>query len=983
MYGVLRRYLLFLAIFCLYSPPACLANLFTVTHIQTLRADMVRPSDVSIYRNGYVYVVDGVNGRVVVFNSAGKMLFTFGRPGSGRGELKNPMGIYVDEKSVYVADTMNHRIAVFDRSGVFLKNIYPAHEEGWRWDLPEPVDVVVRGDTIFWTDRRHHLLCTMDRKGLILKDCYGGKGSEEGRFVNPLMISTDKAGYVYVVDVLNGRIQFFDRRGQPYGVVSGFGILDGELFRPFGVTIDGYDRIYVTDSFTGRVSLFHGGVFEGYLSGREGIIEFLSPGGLSIWKDRIYVVDMAKNTVEVFSIRERDQLDTQNRQPKRTIARKKGCTLCHLSWHPYYRHDDREKVLPVASPRMCYSCHNGSVVDSRDMFGKGYNHPTIHDKKRKGSMERGDDVPDGFPLIDGRLYCGSCHTPHYRDGIEKQNHWLRKYTSGGTLCKECHISKFSSVLSQRFPRDGTNHPVDISLMPAPEGKDGERYASIESLKKGLPHSLKQKGARLGSGRQMICETCHGIHGTSGKKLLVVSNKRDELCILCHEDKVARGTKEAQKKGTHPIGIYLVDKKGRDRKKEFLPRDRYLKDGLPEGLKRSGAMLGEDGEMICRTCHHMHGGKKGTKLLVEDHVEGRLCMFCHRSYWSRDRDDARRKGTHPVGMYMRKREGKGRLYPEDPNLTDGIPSGLKKKGARAGKKERITCATCHVVHSGKGNGALLVKERDGLCVECHVAQAVTDQDEAEERGIHPVNTVLKEAVEIVGKRVERITCTTCHRMHRAKKGDSLLSEDIKDGRLCIVCHEDKKKVLGSDHDLRITAKNSSNRLGFTPELSGVCGVCHTIHGGKPWIPFLFAGRWKESSPLPPQDRICLSCHKKGGWGEKKIVKYYTHPSRDLIFRSRGVLPLFNEDMERDEFGQIRCVTCHDPHIWSRSGIDEVSKDRDIEGNVLSSFLRTDKLKDVFCVDCHGLETIIKYKYYHDSLSRGDVPGYLKGDGSPDR
>ena len=33
-------------------------------------------------------------------------------------------------------------------------------------------------------------------------------------------------------------------------------------------------------------------------------------------------------------------------------------------------------------------------------------------------------------------------------------------------------------------------------------------------------------------------------------------------------------------------------------------------------------------------------------------------------------------------------------------------------------------------------------------------------------------------------------------------------------------------------------------------------------------------------------------------------------------------------------------------------------------------------DVFYIVCHGLETQIKYKYYHDALSQGKNINYLK-------
>jgi sugar lactone lactonase YvrE len=80
-----------------------------------------QPSDIAIGPNGRIYLVDGVNNRIVVTDAYGKLVFTFGRSGGNAGELKHPMGIDISKKGqVFIADTGNHRIQVFDPWGRFL-----------------------------------------------------------------------------------------------------------------------------------------------------------------------------------------------------------------------------------------------------------------------------------------------------------------------------------------------------------------------------------------------------------------------------------------------------------------------------------------------------------------------------------------------------------------------------------------------------------------------------------------------------------------------------------------------------------------------------------------------------------------------------------------------------------------------------------------------------------------------------------------------
>ena len=55
---------------------------------------------------------------------------------------------------------------------------------------------------------------------------------------------------------------------------------------------------------------------------------------------------------------------------------------------------------------------------------------------------------------------------------------------------------------------------------------------------------------------------------------------------------------------------------------------------------------------------------------------------------------------------------------------------------------------------------------------------------------------------------------------------------------------------------------------------------------------------------------------------------------------------------------------------------VQRSGNLTGNILNSFLRQQGVKDSFCVDCHGIEAPLKYKYYHDSLVRDQGVDYLK-------
>jgi len=84
------------------------------------------PTKVATSKSGEIFVSDGYgNARVHRFSADGKLIKSWGEPGTGPGQFNLPHGIAVDDNdNVYVADRENERIQVFDIEGN-LKRIWP------------------------------------------------------------------------------------------------------------------------------------------------------------------------------------------------------------------------------------------------------------------------------------------------------------------------------------------------------------------------------------------------------------------------------------------------------------------------------------------------------------------------------------------------------------------------------------------------------------------------------------------------------------------------------------------------------------------------------------------------------------------------------------------------------------------------------------------------------------------------------------------
>lgn len=257
------------------------------------------PSDVAVHKNK-IYVVDGSHHRIVVYDLQGKFLFTFGKLGDKPGQLNYPVGIDVaKDNRVYVADSGNHRIQIFSDKGVFLSG-FAVKNDGKRG---RPIDILRHSQTgnLIVSNSDHHLL-TYSTKGKLLKK-WGGNGTSRGEFRYPATLSELKDGRIAVVDVLNSRVQVFNTDGSLSLVVGEWGVLPGQLFRPKGIAIDTKGNFYISDSYIGLVQKYaDDGSFSAVLGNKGKPYAMLTPVGMTINKNRLYVVEMRNNKVSVYQL---------------------------------------------------------------------------------------------------------------------------------------------------------------------------------------------------------------------------------------------------------------------------------------------------------------------------------------------------------------------------------------------------------------------------------------------------------------------------------------------------------------------------------------------------------------------------------------------------------------------------------------------------------------------------------------------------------
>ena len=670
----------------------------------------------------------------------------------------------------------------------------------------------------------------------------------------------------------------------------------------------------------------------------------------------------------------------------------------------------------AASAEICYSCHDGSVVDSRDRVYNDQHHPI------NKPPPPGMDIPKIFPLDkDGLMQCSTCHTAHgvsSEMGMEKTV-FIRSTNENSAMCRMCHKDKDGG------PAKG-NHPIDSTkIVFSPE--------------------LIKLGAVQGSTKnQVICESCHRVHGAPNDKFLIDSALGGgQLCLDCHSDKEGLVDTVHDLRVSAPTSINL---KGKTPAQSGICGACHLVHGASEVMLWARGMpektSGYKAMDLCVSCHQKNG--LAEKKILSDYshpynesikdkgmnpdlpvfsTAGRRvpldkgflsCPTCHDPHKGRKvqpdgevaaGDKFLRFANKPSpGLCRQCHQAESRVELTDHDLLSAGSKAVNIQGQSPA--ESGTCGVCHLIHKADNEKlwALDSENRarqpaEGVCLACHNSEGTAATKVLGKRS-HPVDITprrlgMKTTLPLYNKKGEKgevgmVTCLTCHNPHQwdpekevvdrvvGLEGDGnnsfLRAKSAASSILCAKCHTDQSYAEMTDHDMTIQAPDSKNLLGQTPAQSGVCGSCHLVHNGKSRIRLWARKLGKGKGVL---DKMCKSCHNKKDIGSKKVPNVDSHPPGMLITSvGRNVkgkanyFPLFHRRTgKKVTVGDISCASCHDVHRWDPK-IARPGTGGNLEGRTTNSFLRM-QTYNLMCIDCHGLDALFRFKYYHNSKQRGPV------------
>jgi DNA-binding beta-propeller fold protein YncE len=197
--------------------------------------------------NGKVYVCDLRNSCITVLDLRKQQTLILGR--SGADSLEKPSDIAIaSDGTKYVADHSKERIYVFSADDRQVTSFTAP-------DM-KPVGIAVFQNDLFVCDFKGQCVRVFDRRSYRELRKIGGPGSGPGQFVRPLGIGVDNQGFVYVVDVLNCKMQKFSRDGKLVTAFGGISANAGGFVRPKHIAVDAESQIYVVDAAFQNVQIF-------------------------------------------------------------------------------------------------------------------------------------------------------------------------------------------------------------------------------------------------------------------------------------------------------------------------------------------------------------------------------------------------------------------------------------------------------------------------------------------------------------------------------------------------------------------------------------------------------------------------------------------------------------------------------------------------------------------------------------------------------
>jgi sugar lactone lactonase YvrE len=239
--------------------------------ILTVKTDSVDLgiTGIALDRQGHLFLAEFDDSRIYKYSTSGKLVATWGEPGTGPGQLEAPDklafdvqgNLYVTEVGSRVAgEGQNSRVQEFSPDGVSLARWGTFGSGPGQFNGPVGIGVDGRGN-VYVADIGNHRVQKLSSQGKPLAEWHTvGSGTGESTEIG-YDLALDPGANVYVSEphpfsAGSDRVQKFSSLGELVATWGGTGTGPGQFNQPTGLTVDDNDHVLVVDSANNRIEEF-------------------------------------------------------------------------------------------------------------------------------------------------------------------------------------------------------------------------------------------------------------------------------------------------------------------------------------------------------------------------------------------------------------------------------------------------------------------------------------------------------------------------------------------------------------------------------------------------------------------------------------------------------------------------------------------------------------------------------------------------------
>lgn len=223
-------------------------KLFAFGKQGTGKSEFGFPNGIVVTDEGNLMISDSTNNDVKLFSPKGRYIKTI-VPASK--DLRPGYMFKGQDGFVYVSDLLNHRILVIDEQGKRVRTVSDP-KNPLKYPQAAALDKMGR---LWVADSGNYEIKIFNKKGQVIKKIQGG-GKPETAFSMVRGIAFDRWGRAYLSDTLSHHIRLFDIDGNQLSIPEPASRPEDKLVLPTSLFMDSHGKLYVVDRGAGSVKVF-------------------------------------------------------------------------------------------------------------------------------------------------------------------------------------------------------------------------------------------------------------------------------------------------------------------------------------------------------------------------------------------------------------------------------------------------------------------------------------------------------------------------------------------------------------------------------------------------------------------------------------------------------------------------------------------------------------------------------------------------------